>query len=215
MIELYQKHPYLISYDRKQFDFRSIIQEILEESNLEELHTRINYTLFERSQDQSTAWHKKYYERFELFDRLYKKFIADHVKPLFGVEKLVCQRIPTFRVHLVGNIAVGEWHKDRAYNHGSTEVNLWMPFTDTFGNNTIWTESEEDKGDYEPYAVKQGEILVFDGANLNHGNKINDTDTTRVSVDFRVVDFNKFRPSEKGSINNNTRFDIGGYFDVV
>lgn len=72
-----------------------------------------------------------------------------------------------------------------------------------------------DLADFAPYEVKPGQIFVFDGANLSHGNKLNDTQVCRISVDFRVVDFEKFKPSEKGSINLNTPFDIGGYFDVV
>lgn len=213
-MELYQKHPFLISYDQNAYNFRQAIEQIIGSSNLEFLHQEENYGLFDREHDQSTKWHKAYYARFAEFNDVYVPFVRDYIKPLLGLEKLVYQRIPTFRVHLVGNIAVGEWHKDRTYNHGVTEVNFWMPFTHAYGNNTIWTESEEDKGDYKPYEVWPGELFVFDGANLNHGNKVNDTEHTRVSVDFRVVDFNKFQPSEKGSINNNTRFDIGGYFDV-
>ena len=32
-----------------------------------------------------------------------------------------------------------------------------------------------------------GQMLVFDGANLEHGNRINRSDETRVSFDFRVI----------------------------
>ena len=90
-----------------------------------------------------------------------------------------------------------------------------MPFVNTNPFNSIWTESSEDKGDYKPYLVNYGEILVFSGANLYHGNKNNESNDTRVSVDFRLVDPNKFTPNSKGSINMNTAFDIGGYFEKL
>ena len=96
------------------------------------------------------------------------------LKPLFG-EKIVFQKIPTFRVQLVGNLGVFEFHKDKDYNHGEDEVNFFLPITDAYSNNTIWTESEEDKGDYKPMDVNYGEIVMWDGANLSHGNKINNT----------------------------------------
>jgi ectoine hydroxylase-related dioxygenase (phytanoyl-CoA dioxygenase family) len=90
-----------------------------------------------------------------------------------------------------------------------------MPFVHTNQSNTIWMESKEDAGDYRPYEVKYGEILVFNGANLMHGNKPNDSQETRVSVDFRLIDPNKFVPNQKGSINMKSKFDIGGYFEKL
>jgi hypothetical protein len=214
-MELYQGKPFYIEYNQEEYNFRKVIEEILEVTELEQLHKEVNYNLFDRKNDQSTIWHRRYYDNFEKFNEVYYNFIVNYIKPLLGVEKLVFQKIPTFRVHLIGNLAVGEWHKDRTYNHGTSEVNFWMPFTHAYGNNSIWTESQEDLGDFAPYEVKPGQIFVFNGANLSHGNKLNDTNHCRISVDFRVVDFEKFKPSEKGSINLNTPFDIGGYFDVV
>ena len=116
---------------------------------------------------------------------------------------------------MVNNLGVGEWHKDKTYNHDVSEVNFWLPFTDTYDTNTIWSESIEDLGDYRPYNVKYGEILVFSGANLTHGNKINTTEDTRVSIDFRLVDPTKFINNEKTSINGITNFTIGGYFEKI
>jgi ectoine hydroxylase-related dioxygenase (phytanoyl-CoA dioxygenase family) len=76
-------------------------------------------------------------------------------------------------------------------------------------------ESKEDKGDYKPYIVNYGEILVFSGANLYHGNKNNDSSQSRVSVDFRLVEPAKFVPNEAGSINMKAKFDVGGYFEKL
>lgn len=213
---MYIKTPYKIYFDIEKFPFRKIIEEIIEVNSIEDLHLVQEYELLDRSKDQSTIWHKKYYEKFQsLFYPTYLNLI-DYIKNCFDYKEIIYQKIPTFRVHLAnGNVAVGEWHKDKAYNHGTTEVNFWMPFTDTNNQNTIWMESEEDKGDYRAYRVNYGEILIFNGANLNHGNQKNKSTDTRVSVDFRLVDPNKFTPNEKGSINMNTKFDIGGYFEIL
>jgi hypothetical protein len=215
---MYLNTPYKISYDTQKFPFREIVSDILEIGNnpLEDLHLLENYGLLSREQDQKTKWHKKYYDNFKTkFLPTYLELIRD-IKERFEYQELIYQQIPTFRVQLGdGNVAVGEWHKDKTYEHGTTEVNFWMPFVNTNPFNSVWTESSEDKGDYKPYLVNYGEILVFNGANLKHGNKKNESNETRVSVDFRLVDPNKFTPNSKGSINMNTAFDIGGYFEKL
>jgi len=213
---MYLNTPYKISYDTQKFPFRKIVSDILEinDNRLEDLHLLEQYELLSREQDQKTKWHKKYYDKFKTeFFPTYFELLKD-IKERFEYKELIYQQIPTFRVQLGnGNVAVGEWHKDKTYEHGATEVNFWMPFVNTNTFNSIWTESSEDKGDYKPYLVNYGEILVFSGANLYHGNKNNESNETRVSVDFRLVDPNKFTPNSKGSINMNTAFDIGAYFE--
>ena len=217
---MYLNTPYKITYDIEKYPFRRIVSEMLEvqgeTTSLENLHLLEHYDLLIREKDQSTIWHKKYYEKCKNdFLPTYLELVKE-LKERFDYDKIVYQVIPTFRVQLAnGNLAVGEWHKDKAYNHGTSEVNFWMPFVDTNDYNTIWMESEEDKGDYKPYKVKYGEILVFSGANLRHGNKPNESMSTRVSVDFRFVDPIKFIPNEGGSINMKTRFMIGEYFETM
>jgi ectoine hydroxylase-related dioxygenase (phytanoyl-CoA dioxygenase family) len=215
---MYLPISYKIDYDTKKFPFKKIISNILEikELDLENLHLLEDYGLLSREQDQKTKWHKKYYDKFKTeFCFTYLKLIKE-LKERFEYKEIIYQQIPTFRVQLGnGNVAVGEWHKDKTYEHGTTEVNFWMPFTNTNSFNSVWIESSEDKGDYKPHLVNYGEILVFNGANLTHGNKKNESNETRVSIDFRLVDCNKFTPNSKGSINMNAAFDIGGYFNKL
>jgi hypothetical protein len=213
---MYLPEPYKISYDTQQFPFKEIICDMFNVNDLKNIHTHKHYDCLVREKDQSTEWHKLYYEKFnDMFYLTYLNLIKD-IKDRFKYTELIYQKIPTIRVQLAnGNVAVGEWHKDKTYNHGVTEVNFWMPFVDTNEYNTIWMESKEDKKDYKPYIVKYGEILVFDGANLYHGNKNNTSSETRVSVDFRLVDPNKFVPNTAGSINTKTKFDVGAYFEKI
>ena len=84
---------------------------------------------------------------------LYDKFILNVIRPLYG-EDIVYQKIPTFRLHFPGNIAVGEYHKDKWYRDKKwheevCELNFYLPFTKAYGTNTIWVESEEDEGDFQ------------------------------------------------------------------
>lgn len=205
----------IYNYNIKSFPFRDVISKMLEADKLEKLHEIKNYEIFSREKDQYSDWHKKYYDNFDQFDELYIKFIKEVIKPIFNNEEIVYQKIPTFRVQLVGNLGVGQFHRDRDYNHGVDEINFWLPFVNVYGNNSIWVESEEGKNDLHPIRLNYGQMLEFDGANLLHGNKINDSNSTRVSVDFRVLKYKNFKPSNKGSINMNSKFDIGGYFEKM
>lgn len=205
----------LYSYDTSVYDFRSKVCDILEEKDLENLHQQETYNVFTRQTDQSTKWHRKFYDNSSLFNDLYVRFIREVIQPIFNHEKIVYQKIPTFRVHLVGNLSVGEFHRDRDYRHSTNEINFWIPLMNTYSTNTIWIESKEGFNDLNPIEVKYGEVLRFDGANLLHGNRINDTEITRVSMDFRVIPYSQFNPSSKSSIYTNKRFDIGGYFEVM
>lgn len=218
---MYLQTPYKISYDTEKYPFRQIVSEMLgvweyDIIQLEDLHTLKHYDLLVRENDQSTIWHKRYYERYkEKFLPTYLELVKE-LKERFGYKEIIYQLIPTFRVQLAnGNLAVGEWHKDKTYNHTTSEVNFWMPFGHTNEYNTIWMESKEDKGDYRPYKVNYGEILVFSGTNLIHGNKQNESKQTRVSVDFRLADPDKFIPNQNTSINTKVKFDIGGYFEKL
>lgn len=216
-ISLQQVQPFVIAYNLKSYDFVKLICEMLCTHDLTKLHLQGNYELLDRKHDQSTHWHRLYYEQFGKINPLYLAFLSEHIMPLFGIPvgELVYQKIPTFRIHLIGNVSVGEWHRDSAYNHDESETNIWLPFVNTYDTNTVWIESEEGKADYSSYPVKYGEALIFNGAKLTHGNKINQTPDTRVSIDFRVVKLSDFHPSERCSINAGVKFSIGGYFSVM
>lgn len=205
----------IYTYDTSIYKFKELICKILQVDDLKTLHEKKKYELFSREQDQSSKWHRLFYDNCFEFNELYLKFIKDFIKPLFNNETLVYQKVPTFRVHLNNNVSVGEFHKDSDYGHAKNQINFWIPFVDTFDTNTIWIESEPGLEDFCPKSLNYGEVLKFDGSNLLHGSKINNTGMTRVSVDFRVVKYSEFIGSDKSSINTNIKFDIGGYFDVI
>lgn len=208
-----------IKYNTNVFPFKFKLENLL---NIDEL-TGLNDTVevFSREKDQSTMYHKKFYEwaRSNEFVSMYDQFISEVIRPLYD-EQIVYQAVPTFRVAYPNNIAVGEFHKDKHYRNGEwatkvNEDNFFLPFTDAYDTNTIWVESEEDKGDFTPINCNYGECVQWDGCNLTHGNKINLTDKARVSVDFRVIRYSKYIPSETESINTKIKFQIGGYYKLL
>lgn len=212
-----------IKYSTKEYPFEDIIRNILDTKNLSKIHKEDHfegYNLFKREEDQGTKYHKLYYDNCkEQFLSLYDEFILNVIRPLYD-EKIVYQKIPTFRLHFPGNIAVGEYHKDKWYRDSKwhtevNELNYFLPFTGAYDTNTIWVESEEDKANFFPINCEYGECVQWDGVNLTHGNKENKEKTTRISVDFRVMPYSKYKPSNHGSINTNSQFSIGGYYKLT
>jgi ectoine hydroxylase-related dioxygenase (phytanoyl-CoA dioxygenase family) len=208
-----------INYNLNQFPFKQKLEELFQINELSSLNDNIE--VFTREKDQSTNWHKLFYEyaRTEDFIQLYDKFILEVIKPLYN-EQIVYQAIPTFRVCYPNNIAVGEFHKDKHYRNGEwaakvKEDNFFLPFTNAFDTNTIWVESEEDKGDFAPMNCNYGECIQWNGCNLTHGNKINSTGKARISVDFRVIKYSNYIPSDAESINTKIKFQIGGYYKII
>lgn len=206
------------TYDTNEFCFADLLAKQFNVNKLDEINSDID--LLERQNDQSTVHHKMFYKWMEQieFRELYHKFIRTCVRSLYK-DKIVVQAKPTFRICYPNNIAVGEYHKDKWYRDGDwaasvKELNFFLPLTDAFDSNTIWVESEEDKKDFSPMNCKYGEYFQWDGPNLLHGNKINQTGKTRISIDFRVIEYKNYKPSEHGSINLGKKFKIGGYYEL-
>lgn len=213
------------NYSTTKFAFYELIKKSLNVDSLSKIHNEskfIYHTKFKRENDQSTHFHQLFYNlsRESVFQKTYKMFISEVIKPMMGGGEVVFQKIPTFRLHFPGNIAVGEYHRDRNYRDPEwakkvRELNFFLPLTDAYETNTIWVESEEGKEDFFPINAKYGQVVMWDGSNLLHGNKTNIENTTRISFDFRVMKAENYIPSTKGSINTNTVFALGGYYDKI
>lgn len=208
-----------ILFDSSIFDFQSLVKKYLKCDNLELVHEQCRFEdVLKHGTDQNQKLHRMFYDGMDSSDEfinMYKAFIKDVIYPRYN-ESILYQKFPTFRVHQPDNIAVFGWHKDKEYNHSPKEVNYYLPLTRSFGNNSIWAESVEDAEDYHPMKVNYGKMIEWDGANCKHGNKTNDSNITRVSFDFRILTFENFKLyPPKASITKGTKFDIGGYFDVL
>jgi len=209
----------IINYNIDKYPFRKAISSYLKCDKLEKIHLNSkHYDTMEVDTDQSTDFHQSFYQaanrKDSEFIKVYTNFIRNEVTKEIE-DDIIYQKYPTFRIHLPDNLAVGGWHKDRDYNHSTHEINFWVPVTDAWGTNTIWCESDEDKKDFKAVEVKHGEALIFNGANLTHGNKTNTTEHTRVSFDFRVVKKSEFTPTDTHTITNHKKFKIGDYFEEL
>lgn len=201
-------------YDTNSYPFLEALNLIFGIKDLSQAHTYSDFELLKRENDQKTIFHRKYYDNFELVKPIYEDFVRYEIVPIFG-QAVVYQKIPTFRIQIPNNVGVGEWHKDKQYKHNQSEINFFLPFTKAFDTNTIWTESEEDKGDFAPIEAEYGEFVQWRGVSLTHGNKINQTNASRVSVDFRIIPYSQWQPAEGSAINTGVKFDIGGYYEIM
>jgi hypothetical protein len=209
------KHLDIINYQTDKFSFNSLLEEILGDK-LENLHEFQDYSLFSRENDQSTVFHRKFYDAFNNSLRgIYLEFLKSVIYPYVG-DDLVYQKVPTFRVGFPNNVWVGEYHRDSWYGHPHEELNFLVPCTDMFGSKSLYVESESSKGDFKPQNVKYGQILHFNHTECTHGNEINQEGTTHVSFDFRVIPYRHYRDDLGGkSINTGMEFKIGSYFDLM
>lgn len=138
---------------------------------------------------------------------------------MFG-EDIVYQKIPTFKTHFPGNLAVGEFHRDRNYRDVEwakkvQEINFFLPLTKAFGTYTIWVESEEGIEDFQTIEAEYGEVEMWDVSNLLYGIKLNSEITSRVSFNFRVKPKSRYIPSSYCSIYMNSQFALGGYYEIL
>lgn len=221
-------------YDQQKFPFEEIFSDhcgaIFGTTEVEKLHQYIPDDLkpgriLQVGEDQATYGHNLLYQIDPAYQnkakvpkkvcdrgfiKLYQQFITFLEANIFG-ENLVYQKLPTLRIHLPHNLSVGEYHRDRNYNHPLEEINIWVPITKAKGTATIQMESAYKLQDFHPVEAEYGEYVIFDSA-LMHGNEVNIEDYTRVSFDFRVIPLSKYRGTDSASINQNMKFHIGDYY---
>ena len=164
------------------------------------------------------------HEVYKNFDDLYQKFIGEEIGPKLGGGRIVFQRAPTLRVVPPSNKPTGELHCDKDYHHQPSELNYWLLVTPTcYGNNSLWIESEPNKDDFTPVQIKYGEYVRFYGNLCRHQTFPNDTNMTRISLDFRCVsdksgghDPNFRKGVRRGAKAKwQSKFDVGGFYSEL
>jgi hypothetical protein len=207
-------------YDVVRFPFKDIVDSHFTKHlgvASEDLHTLKDPSLFPvgivtPGTDNNTPLHDVLYRVFEgeRFLPTYRKFV-ESLQEVIG-DTLIFQKKPTFRIHLPGNLSVGNYHRDSDYGHPLEEINVWVPFTLATGTASIWVESEYEKSDFHPVEIDNGQFLIFDSA-LKHGNEINREGYTRVSMDFRVIPKSLYKSSEQVTANRGHKLSLGHYYD--
>lgn len=208
-------------YITKAYPFRELFCDLIAMKSVEYLH---HFGGFENTghtpgNDNNSEWHKWFYDhmRGSIFMQMYDLFMLNQIAPFFD-EHIAYQKYPTLRIQIPGGKGVAAYHVDSEYNHPKDEINIWLPLTHAHDTASIYIESEPGKGDYTSQDVKYGEYLMFEGGKLSHGNEVNLTGKTRVSIDMRVIPLSKFVPSDKRGLAHGKVRDIVGedaYYGVI
>ena len=146
-------------------------------------------------------------------DDLTRRFVSDASAAFdeYAAGGFVYQRVPSLRVHMPGARPLGVPHKDADYFHQPGEVNLWVPLTRCAGTNSLYCESRPGAADYSPFEVEPGEACRFWGNQCMHFTLPNETPTTRVSLDVRVVPM-ALHVDDWASPKGRVAFQLGGYY---
>ena len=172
--------PTILDFDPKKYKFREWACEVLGATCLEKLHKSDRIKALNRSPTSN--------QLSQLFSEIqdsYHSFILELLRDTFsGISSY--QSPPSFRFHYCGRSS-SVFHRDRDFGVEDGRLNVWVPLTNVWGENSLWIESTVGAKNYKPIAMKLGQALIFDGVNLGHGSRINTTDSTRVSFDFRFM----------------------------
>ena len=172
---------------------------------------------------------KSYFDTNKDFRDLYYTFIKEYIKPTFfkDEEFLVVQKTPNIRLHLPDCTNIGRrntdpdiniigLHNDYEFGHSENELNFILPLTKMYETNSIYFESIENSNiDYESYnnlRLNENNIAILYLNKWKHYNKINKTNKTRVSFDFRIIPYSKYKKNNKQSETSKINLDINGYF---
>jgi len=219
----------ILSCNVSNYHFQSIIKEMFDSSSYElnllhQYQSISSQTLFEN--DTNTIFQQVFYKSplYEKFRDAYYNFVVNEIGKLYPDETfLIVQKDPQFRVCVPNNTALGHKdedfsdligvHCDGDYNHPKQEINYIIALTDMYDSNSVYIETDLLSNVFEPIKLDSNQIIQFWGNKLRHGNKINVTGYTRVSVDFRIIPYSIYDSSyELKSVHGNRRFVDGDYF---
>lgn len=183
--------------------------------------------------DRTSVFYDDYHnfiDKTSFFNDIYHKFISDYVKPLYAVDdKIVVQKTPNLRISFPNTTAIGKHvnenesenviglHKDSDFGHHESEVNFIIPLTNMFDTNSIYYEPHIGSGlstnEFLNLKLSSNEFFICKFNQLLHFNKINDTGVTRMSLDFRIIPYDKYVENE--GYFKNTKFELGRYYIVL
>lgn len=106
------------------------------------------------------------------------------------------QAFPTIHIHVPGSHAsILSPTCDLATGHSIGCLKFHVPLTPSFATNALYVESHPGREDWHPLIAKSvGLGYLFDGSRCIHFDLENTTDSTRVSLEFRVLMYRSTAP---------------------
>ena len=202
--------------------FDNFIKEKFKISKISEIHNLIreNNKLGYKT-DQSTLLHKEIYADFDKNNnsilinsyRVLLKKLLNILNQNYSNERWAIQRYPSLRIHFPNNVSVFEFHRDSDYNHSIGEINHFLAITDCHNSSALQIEKNLGWENYFPLNLSAGESAFINTAIFKHGDVLNETDSTRISIDFRFIPINVLENQVlKKSLTASRNFTINDYF---
>ena len=178
----------VLSYDPLQIGLTAWAKSTFGVEELEELHLLPDPVFFKNYAERLDYRVNQLKNNVDAINEALIRIKEEVLVPFVGEVKRF-QLPPSIRCHLAGAGTASAFHKDGEAKYGvsANSLNLWIPLTRVYGNNSIYIEQTMDSGNYQPVTLNPGEILVFDAYNLTHGSNPNTTKSSRVSLDIRFV----------------------------
>jgi hypothetical protein len=206
---------------------------ILESSSISDVDKKNNMIMKVLGKDRNSIFYDDYHRFIDTdkrFNDIYYSFINEHIKPIYGIDgKIVVQKTPNLRISFPKMTALGKrreedekdniigLHKDSDFGHHEEEINIIIPVTNMFETNSIYYEpyvnSNLSKNQYLNLNIKTSEYFTVKFNQLLHYNKINETGATRISLDFRIIPYDKYMNNI--DTFNGTKFELGKYYIVI
>lgn len=196
----------------------------IKDNNIDNLHNVLinKEVLLQKGTDQSTIFHEAVYSTFNSSDYFssefwqnYKKLcleIVENLKNETGYfDEWAIQRFPTLRFQFPNNVSVFEFHRDSNYSHPLGEINCFYALNQCLDSSALQVENNLGFEDYYPLNLNPGEYAILNTSIFKHGDFLNKTKKTRVSMDFRFIP-NKNLTSLKSSLTKAIRFSSDSYF---
>ena len=205
-------------------EFEKFLTDSLGINELEKAHLDNNSEKLKYGTDQKTELHRVLYKEFDKEDKsklianynLFLKFRAGQLLEQTGINDWAFQRFPSLRVQFPNNISVFEYHRDSDYNHPLGEINHFLSITKSENTGALWVEENLGWEDFKPLNLNKGEMAVLDTSIFKHGDKLNQEESTRVSIDFRAIPLSALKAEEsKKSITAGRKFDIEDYYTCI
>lgn len=159
---------------------------------------------------ERTDFHAQLYAIGEPFLKIYRGFVRELLGT--GASAYLYQTIPSFRVHLPGNVATGNFHRDADFGHQEETLNYLVPLTPMAQSSSVWIEGYGADGSLGAVQLTPGRFLRFHAARLLHGSYPNQTGRARVSFDFRVLPKSAYRPTDARSAQLGVSLTLGEYY---
>lgn len=177
----------IFDYDTRRYPFREWAQATLGHQELEALH---EHPCGGAQIPTHRVWRfitrmKEAFEGEGEIRELFAAFVREHAVPRVPFVPWT-EIFPNMRVHEKGRETTSAMHRDRDYVRERGLFKIWLPFTRVAGGGTLWVESADGRNDMKPYDMRYGQALFFDSLNLMHGCHFNDSNDTRVSMDFMI-----------------------------